>query len=269
MSPGDGVCDAQKCTAFNRLTQTLGFYINLPAGAVVVILLLVTPIPKHAEGRVDPDASALQYLSSLDWLGFVLFAASAVMFLIAMQFGSTSIYPWKSATVIGLFAGAGGGWLAFLLWQRRRGATALIPLSILSNRVVYSGCLTFFLQMGNVVISMYYLQLWFQSVKGASPAKGGLYILPLIGSQILLALSSGWFGRARSPQLESRTDTRTVGKTGQYTVSCIVNGVLVSIGSGLTTVFNAHTTVGYWVGAEILMGSGRGCGLQMVSHFAD
>jgi hypothetical protein len=37
----------------------------------------------------------------------------------------------------------------------------------------------------------------------------------------------------------------------------------MSIGSGLLTTFKVDSSKGLWIGAQILVGSGRGCGFQM------
>jgi hypothetical protein len=115
------------------------------------------------------------------------------MFLFALQWGGIT-YPWESATVIGLLAGAFVGLIIFLLWEQRRGGTALIPLDTVCNRVVYSSCLTMFFQMGNLILMMYYLPLWFQVVKDESPTLSGVHLLPMVVSQILFALVSGYLG---------------------------------------------------------------------------
>jgi len=47
------------------------------------------------------------YFKMLDVIGFLLFAPSAVMFLLALEWGGT-VYAWKSAVVIGLFCGSAG-----------------------------------------------------------------------------------------------------------------------------------------------------------------
>jgi hypothetical protein len=54
-----------------------------------------------------------------------------------------------------------------------------------------------------------------------------------------------------------------VGKLGYYMPWSIASGTLVAIGAGLLSSMNENTSIGMWVGYQILVGFGRGCGLQM------
>jgi hypothetical protein len=136
-----------------------GFYINLPAGAAVAALLLAIRIPDRVV-KDDTKSTFKQTLEKLDLFGAALFASAIVMFLLALQWGGQT-YAWESVTVIGLFVGAFGTLCIFVLWERRRGSTAMIPLAMLGNRVVYSSCLVQFFQMANFMVITYYLALWF------------------------------------------------------------------------------------------------------------
>lgn len=67
----------------------------------------------------------------------------------------------------------------------------MMPLGLLKRRIVYSSCLTSVFQMGGVQLSAYYLPLWFQVIKGASPSMSGVYFMGTVGPQIVVALFSG------------------------------------------------------------------------------
>lgn len=43
----------------------------------------------------------------------------------------------------------------------------------------------------------------------------------------------------------------------------VASGILVAIGTGLLSTMNENTSLGMWVGYQIIVGVGRGCGLQM------
>lgn len=126
-------------------------------------------------------------LRELDIGGFVLFAPACIMLLLAVNWGG-STYSWKSATVLGLICGSFVTACIFALWQRRRGDRAMIPPTIISNRLVLFGCLVSGFQMGALALLAYYLPLWFQVVKGASPTKSGVMTLPSAISQALGSL---------------------------------------------------------------------------------
>ena len=190
-------------------------------------------------------------LRKLDLVGFVLFAPATIQLLLALQWGGVR-YPWGSATIIGLFCGAGGTLIIFGLWERHIGEEAMIPLSIIRRRIVWSSCATMFFFFGTMMVTVYYLPIYFQAVKGVSPTKSGIYLLPTIVPQIVMALVSG----------------ALVGRLGYYLPWSVASGVLLSISSGLFTTFTPQTSTRNWVGYQILGGFGRGAGIQMVCHFS-
>jgi hypothetical protein len=168
-----------------------GFYINLPVGGVVAIILLLIDMPD----RKTAKQSLITALKALDLQGFGLFAPTAIMFLLALEWGGTA-YAWNSATVIGLFCGAAGTLLIFLGWEYKRGDTAMIPLGMVKQIVVWSSCLVMFFFAGSMMMSNYYLSVYFQAVRGISPLMSGVDLLPGILSQMLLTIVSGALGES-------------------------------------------------------------------------
>jgi hypothetical protein len=73
----------------------------------------------------------------------------------------------------------------------------MMPLALLKRRIVYSSCLASMGQNGGVQLSAYYLPLWFQVIKGASPSMSGVYFMGIVGPQIVFSIMSGalslWF----------------------------------------------------------------------------
>ena len=194
MRVGDGVCSSFPLIVF---TNILGFYINLPIGALCAVFLLLIKIPDRLERSEAKKATVLSTLLNLDLVGFFLFAPFAAMLLLALEWGGTN-YAWQSATVIGLFCGAGGIFIVFAVWEYRMGDEAMFPYSMLRKRVVWSSCLVIGFFFGNLFINSYYLPIYFQAVKGVSPALSGVYVLPSILSQILGAVISGVLGKLSS-----------------------------------------------------------------------
>ena len=170
------------------------FYINLPIGGVTAALLLLIKIPdRTAENKDIPLLTILR--ERLDLLGFAIFAPAAIQFLLALQWGGTK-YRWDSSIVIGLFCGAAGTICCFLAWEYKRGDAAMIPFSMMRKRIVWCSCLVNFFFMGGMLSMSFYLPIYFQAVKGVSPTMSGVYLLPSILSQMLLAGLSGWSGRS-------------------------------------------------------------------------
>lgn len=142
-----------------------------------------TPKPKGAELR-----RALR--ETLDLVGLVLFAPAIIMLFLALQYGGNE-YPWKSATVIGLFCGFGALLAVFAFWESRRGADAMFPSPIIRQRTVWASCLASFFITGVSVSGAYYLPIFFQAVKGNSPIRSGVFFLPNILPQVVLSLFTG------------------------------------------------------------------------------
>jgi hypothetical protein len=170
-----------------------GFYINLPVGAVSAILLFVIHIPDRLDKSENEKNTVLSTVSKLDIGGFCLFAPCSIMFLMALEWGGTK-YAWNSAMIIGLLCGSAGILAIFAVWEYRRGDEAMIPYSMLRKREVWSSCLVIALFFGSLIVSTYYLPIYFQAVKGVNPSPSGVFILPGILSQMLMSVVSGVLG---------------------------------------------------------------------------
>jgi Fungal trichothecene efflux pump (TRI12) len=163
--------------------------VNLPVGGLVAILLVFLNIPEQIP-KPKGLKSVSTVLSNLDLIGFVLFAPAAIMFLLALQYGG-STYPWNSATIIGLFCGAGVTFIIFMFWERRVGDRAMIPYSIFTIRTVWASCVTYGFLASMLICGSYYLPIYFQAIQNASPMISGVDILPSIISQVISAILSG------------------------------------------------------------------------------
>lgn len=112
----------------------------------------------------------------------------------ALQWGG-SVYEWSNPVILGLLCASVGLFAFFSVWEKFVGENAMFPYSMLRKRVVWASCLTMFLLQGCALVYLYYLPIYFQAVKGASPLASGLYNFPGIGSQMLLAAVSGVLGK--------------------------------------------------------------------------
>ena len=93
----------------------------------------------------------------------------------------------------------------------------------------------------------YYLPIYFQAVRGASPTMSGVDLLPSIISQMIFAIVSG-------------IGVRKVGYFLPFSIAC---GILTAISCGLLSMLGPHTAIARWIGFQILGGVGRGLGIQM------
>ena len=219
------------------------FWINLPIGGLTAVVILVIQFPPYKARKTT--FTFRDIVKDFDLLGFTIFAPACIMLLLALQWGGIT-YPWSSATVIGLICGSLGAFAAFGLWEYHHGEAAMIPFSLVRRRVVYSSLITSMCQFGGLIMQANYLPLWFQTVKGDSPTMSAVDTLPTFLTQILFAVGSG----ALTP------------KIGYLLPLGLFGNTFASIAAGLLTTLQPSTSVGKWVGYQILGGMGRGVSTQ-------
>lgn len=164
---------------------------NLPICGVVALLLMFIEPPEQASKPSLSVATVINILlHKLDLVGFTLLAPAAIQLLLALDYGE-HVYGWKDSTPIGLFCGAGATFVVFLLWERHQGDGAMIPLKMIKNRVVWTSCLTQRTAFCMSLVASFYLPLYFQGIKDATPVMSGVYMLPGILFQLLFAIVCG------------------------------------------------------------------------------
>ncbi|RDW75514.1 hypothetical protein BP6252_06656 [Coleophoma cylindrospora] len=219
------------------------FYINLPCGAVAAALILLISIPGN---KGTADLSVTQKIRKLDLIGFFFFAPAIMMLIFALEWGGI-MYAWNSSRIIGLFCGSGVTLMVFVAWEHRMAADAMIPLSIIGRRVIWSSCLYMFFFIGSALTAIYYLPLYFQAVRNASPTMSGVDLLPSILATAIFSIVTGGL----------------VERVGYYLPFAILGSILATLGQGLSSTFDPKTSIGIWIGYQIIMSAGRGMGFQM------
>jgi hypothetical protein len=151
--------------------------------------LVFTRIPEQREkGRAIEVLPT--FFKTFDILGFVLFAPAAIQLLLALQYGGNQ-YAWDSATVIGLFCGAGAMFIIFLGWEHHMGKDAMIPLHMVRNRIFSCSCVAIMALFGMTITASYYLPIYFQAVRDKTALVSGVDLLPGVLCQIVMAVVSG------------------------------------------------------------------------------
>ncbi|HEU4957456.1 MAG TPA: DHA2 family efflux MFS transporter permease subunit [Sphingomicrobium sp.] len=155
------------------------FYINLPlvVAAIIVALTRVAEVKEPEKARLDGLGAGLATLG--------LGASTYGLTLWSQQF---ALNP--TATVA-LVAGA-AFLIAFLLWERRLGDKAMVPLSLFENRCFSALNLMTFLLYGAFGGSLLLIPYVLIEAGGYSPIQAGLSLLPL---SILLGLASPLMGK--------------------------------------------------------------------------
>ena len=106
-----------------------------------------------------------------------------------LSWGGTR-YPWNSAPVLGVMVAAVVA-IALLTWRLRTAAEPLIPLRLLSNKVVLTGGTAVGLCMGVFVGLSIYVPIYFETIMGLSATQSGLALLPLMTGSTLGAVVCG------------------------------------------------------------------------------
>jgi MFS family permease len=179
-------------------SQFVGFYINLPIGAVSTAFLFFTHIPDETLKPPFSFALLRSIVPNLDLTGFALFAPTTVMFLLALEWGPIE-YGWSSPIVIGLFAGSGATLILFALWEWHMGERALIPFYLIKRRIVWASTVQNASLFVNNYVGVNYVPIYFQAVKGVGPSLSGVYTLPSILTQLSSLVISGALGKSIPP----------------------------------------------------------------------
>ncbi|KAK0649201.1 putative MFS transporter [Cercophora newfieldiana] len=224
-----------------RLTWRWCFWINLPFIAVTIAVLSIFWKPPSAS---DPKIMIAR-ARNLDLRGCVLFVGAIFMLLYALQTGGQ--HHWNMSIVIGLLVGSGLTTIVFAVWERRKGADALIPGSVAGRTTIVCTTLFAFFHLGSITIATYYLPEWFQAVQGVGPLESGVRLLPSVLTNVVAAvLASGVSRRLK-----------------YYNYWFFIAPVFLLISCALYTRFTAFSTPsGHWIGFQVIQGFAGGFGMQ-------
>ncbi|WP_084963510.1 MDR family MFS transporter [Thermoactinospora rubra] len=215
------------------------FYVNLPVGAVALVLLALRLHLPRRETRVK-----------IDWLGAIVLTVGITALVLITTWGGNE-YAWGSWQILGLIALALVS-LAVFVPVERRAADPIIPLGLFRNRnftlVSAIGFLLGFAMFG----AINFLPLFQQTVQGASATNSGLLLLPMMGAAMGISLVVG----------------KAVTATGRYRIYPIAGGVGMTLGMGLLSLMDV-TTPSWQTGLFIaVLGAGMGFLMQMTMLIA-
>ncbi|RYP42279.1 hypothetical protein DL767_000443 [Monosporascus sp. MG133] len=220
----------------DRVTWRWCFYINLPiGGAAAAIVLMFFHLPAAAK---PPPISLKQKLLHLDPVGCCLTIASIICFILGLQYAGVT-YPWRSSQVIGLLVGWGVLSIALFFWSIYLDEYAMLIPRLFKKRALWSVCPYQFSFLGNLILLLYYLPIYFQSVKGASAIESGVDNLPILIAVAIFAVAGGVF----------------VSKTGHPTPSMFAGAAVGTVGCGLLYTLEIDTPAGKWIGYQIITGA--------------
>jgi EmrB/QacA subfamily drug resistance transporter len=175
------------------------FLVNVPIGVIALFVVWHTLNIPHTKRH-----------HRIDWKGALSLIIGLVPLLIIAEQGRE--WHWGSNRAILCYAVGAAGLLLFTLSEARIGDDALIPLRFFRNHTFSLTAISRIIFGAGMFGAIQLLPLYLQIVKGASPTKSGLLMIPLTGGIMLASVASG--------QLISRT--------GRYKVFPIVGSLLLA-----------------------------------------
>ncbi len=155
------------------------FYINLPLGALALIVIATT-LP-----RIRPEKME----RSIDYWGAVSLAVALVALLLGFVWGGSE-YPWISPQIIGLFAATGLFLLLFMIVEERV-PSPILPLGLFKHRALSISSTATFLISFAMFGAVAFLPLYAQSVVGFSATNSGLALTPLMLGAVFSSTIAG------------------------------------------------------------------------------
>jgi hypothetical protein len=138
------------------------------------------------------------------------------------------------------------------------------------------------------MVTTYYLPIYFQAVRGASPTVSGVDLLPSIGGTIVFGIIAGGLGmicssllhlpscnqtnapllshfshHARPIKSTNHPPHKTVTRIGHYTPFALLGATIATTGAGLLILLSPSTQTYAWVLIQLTLGIGRGLNVQM------
>jgi hypothetical protein len=214
------------------------FWINLP---VMGVGLLTIALALNVQYKRSP--TWLHALARIDILGNAIFIPTMIAIFFGLIMGGQNAFPWRSWRIIlplilGVF-----GWAAFHLHQ----ASPIcrepsMPTRLFKHRTSAAGFLMIFLASIIMQAIAYFLPIYFQAVRGASPLTSGVSFLPFALAIIPFGGLAGAF----------------MAKTGLYRPLHWIGFALSAAGVGLFSILRKDSSPGAWIGFQVIASGGTG-----------
>jgi EmrB/QacA subfamily drug resistance transporter len=194
------------------------FYINLPIGALALIVIaVVLPVTSNKQQH------------KIDYLGAITLAGFATAVVLATSWGGTT-YAWSSPVIVGLFALSAlllAAWYlsAHGVGKYKGAAEPVLPLRLFKSSV-FSVSAAIGLAAGFAMFgALSYLPLFLQVVHGVSPTISGVYLLPMVLGLLITSIGSG----------------QIIARTGRYKVFPIVGTAVMAVALYLLSTLDETT----------------------------
>ncbi|MGW0736611.1 MDR family MFS transporter [Streptomyces sp. NPDC002851] len=218
-----------------HLTWRWIFYVNLPLGAIaLVVLAVVLRIPaQRSPHRVDYAGAAL------------LVGAVCALLLITVWGGQE--YAWASWQILAL-AVATVVLFALFVRQERRAAEPILPPRLMKDRVVVCVSAGLFATTCVFFAATVFLPLYLQIVKDQGATESGLLLLPMLLTGLAATTVSG----------------RVITKTGRYKIYPVIGMALMTVAMLLFATLDRDSSTLTVTLYMMLMGLGFGLVTQVL-----
>ncbi|EEA21277.1 conserved hypothetical protein [Talaromyces marneffei ATCC 18224] len=218
------------------------FYLNLPFCGISMVI-----VPFIIRLRTK-QSSILAKLARIDWIGGSLFIGSMTSFLMAVTWGGVD-HAWDSAATLAPLLIGIVGTVVSILWEKWGAREPFIRLAIFSNRSALAGYYCAMTQGLVLFIQLYYVSLYFTSVKAFSPVHTGVSVIPvssvLVPTGIIVSL--------------------LISRTGRIRWALWSGWIFEVLASGLLILMDGSITTWRWVLILMTVGLGHGLLLQALT----
>ena len=224
--------------AFSETSWPWLFWINLPIGAVALLLLVLFLNIKV------PLLTGRQKWQRLDLVGNAILFGSVTAILIAVTEGGIK-YHWSDwqiwvPLVVGLL---GMGAFLCIEWiPNRLSPKPVFPLDLFRNRTSTFAYLQTFVHGVVFYGVIYMVPIYFQAIKDRTPLQSALWSFPLTAPSFPLAMVAGL----------------SISLTGRYRTLIFIAWALIAGGTGWMTHWSVGTGKAQWAISQIFAGAGLG-----------
>ncbi|WP_306323919.1 MULTISPECIES: MFS transporter [unclassified Streptomyces] len=210
------------------------FLVNVPIG--IIALFVVAKVLNIPHVRRD---------RRIDWWGALTIAIGVVPLLLVAEQGRE--WGWGSTGSIVCYVVGAVGIVAWIFVERAVGDDALIPMRLFRNPIFSKTSFLSVLIGAGMFGGMLMIPQYLQIVKGASPTRSGLEMLPLMAGMMIASIISG----------------QITGKTGRYKIFPTL-GTLFMVAALLCFHFQVQWDTPLWETMLYmgLFGLGLGCCMQ-------
>lgn len=215
------------------------FWLNIPiALCAILVVNFVLPL-KSVSGDIK------RKLLVVDYVGCALTLIACTLIILPLIWGGVT-FPWNSAVILGPLISGFAAWALFVVWEWKGARLPIVPMRIFRHSTVCGVYIVMFVNGLITFSAMFYLPQFFQVALNYSPIHAGLFLIPVLGGQVLVSWVAGM----------------TVSRTGRYRTIVHTGFAVWSLACGLISTMNRHTHQGVMVVFMLLSSLGSGQTLQ-------